>query len=84
MGEKNYNKQYVRVCVGGVADCWQRYTTKGVFRSALPSVDRLCNRVEPFAALLWTRGIVLTNTPTRRPGITPPPYTYMSRYHLRT
>ena len=25
-------------------------------------VDRLCNRVEPFAALFWDLGIVLANT----------------------
>ena len=84
MREKNYNKQYVRVCVGGVADCWQRYTTKGVFRSALPSVDRLCNRVEPFAALFWTRGIVLTNTLPAGPASLHRRTQSMSRYHLRT
>ena len=37
-------------------------------------VDRLRNRVEPFAALFWALGTVLAN-PARRPGITPPPYT---------
>ena len=37
-------------------------------------VDRLYNRVEPFAALFWALGIVLAN-PARWPGITPPPYT---------
>ena len=42
-------------------------------------VDRLRNRVEPFAALLWALGIectyILTLDPARWPGITPPPYT---------
>ena len=39
----------------------------------MSKVDRLRNRVEPFAALFWALGIELANTPARRPGITPPP-----------
>ena len=34
-------------------------------------VDRLRNKVEPFAALFWALGI----DPARWPGITPSPYT---------
>ena len=35
-------------------------------------VDRLHNKVEPFAALFWA---CLTPDPARRPGITQQPYT---------
>ena len=38
-------------------------------------VDRLRNKVEPFAALIWALYSYLTPEPARRPGITPPPYT---------
>ena len=40
-------------------------------------VDRLHNRLDSFAALLWALGIVLAKHLTHacRPSITPPPYT---------
>ena len=39
-------------------------------------VNRLCNKIEPFAALLGALGNVLANPdPARRTGITPLPYT---------
>ena len=47
----------------------------------MEKVDRLRNKVETSAALVWALGIVQYNTymstpdPARRPGITPPPYT---------
>ena len=38
-------------------------------------VDRLRNKVEPWAALFWALCIVLIlANPARRPNITPPPY----------
>ena len=40
-------------------------------------VDRLRNKVEPFAALIWALGSVYlpTTDPARRPSITPQQYT---------
>ena len=42
-------------------------------------VDRLCNRVETFAALFWAPGNGLADH-GRRPGISPPPTQSMSLY----
>ena len=42
----------------------------------MEKVDRLRIRIEPFGALCWALGNVLTKPgPAHRPGITPPPYT---------
>ena len=42
----------------------------------MKKVNRLRNRIEPFAALFWALGNVLAKPdPAYRPGITPPPYT---------
>ena len=45
----------------------------------MSKVDRLCKRLDPFAAMFWALGIVLyyylpTSDTARRPGITAPPY----------
>ena len=47
-------------------------------------VDRLRNRLKPFAALFWALGIGLANTwpCPRQPGITPQPYTKACPYFV--